>query len=142
MEALQEEKGSAILSQRYLFKSTLDAVLYLVVYLGLPLYSIIQGINHDDGTIYFTALSCCVCVVYDCFSRYDKASNKKRIQKIYGIGIVHGVLAMYIFYDIQCYMENGAVGCPWIYISLAVAPVIGGTDFFNMIRDDWRARGD
>lgn len=126
----------------YLFKGKLDAFLYLLVYFALPLYSIIKGINNEDGAIYFTALSCCLCVIYDCYSRYDENGRKSKIRKLYAIGIIHGLLALYTFWGIQEYYNNKALLPQWVYILLAVAPIIGGIDLGKMIRDDSRSRAD
>lgn len=141
---LEETRGASVgsLSDRYLFKGVVDAVLYLLVYFVLPLYSVVQGLYHMDGAIYFTALSCCFCVIYDCYSRYDKHGRRSKIIKIYCIAIIHGLLAVYTFFAIQYYLSEGILIFPWVYILLAVAPVIGGVDLIHIIRDDYRSRSE
>lgn len=132
--------GEPKVHTRYLFKSKLDGFFYLAVYFCLPLYSVVEGINHFDGIIFFTALSCCICVIYDCYSRYDESCTRAKVKKLYLIGILHGILAAYTVYGIRCYLSQIPLRCFWIYILLAVAPMIGIVDLAGMIRDDINAR--
>lgn len=138
-----EETATTAAQNPYLFKNVLDAACYLVAYFCLPLYSVIEGINRSDGAIFFTALSCCICVVYDCYSRYDKSCPRSKVKKLYAIGIPHFFLAMYALYSIQCYLNQNyefVLRFSWVYIFLALAPIIGAADLAQMIRDDINAR--
>lgn len=144
MSQITAEEATTTLAQSpYLFKNLLDAAGYLIAYFCLPLYSVVEGINRSDGAIFFTTLSCCICVVYDCYSRYDKNSPRSKVKKLYTIGIPHFFLAIYALYSIQCYLNQSydfVLRFSWVYILLALAPIIGATDFAQMIRDDINSR--
>lgn len=138
-----KETATTLEHNQYLFKGVFDAACYLVAYYGLPLYSVIEGINRSDGVIFFTALSCCISVLYDCYSRYDKSCSRSKVKKLYAIGIPHLFLAIYALYSIQCYLNQDydlALRFSWVYILLALAPIIGAVDVVQMIHDDINSR--
>lgn len=125
-----------------MFKGVVDATLYLAVYFALPLYSVVTGIDRADYNLFFTALSTCFCLVYDCYSRY-KGKNHPLNKKLYLIGVLYSLLGTYTFYMIQMYLEHLETQATFSiylylpYLLLAVAPVCGATDFFKIIREDW-----
>lgn len=107
-----------------------------MVYLFLPLISIVSSFQYEDGSILFTALSCCICVTYDCYTRYDKEGGRVRTFKIISIGILYAFLACVIYWGIQVYISSKVLPSPYAYIPLAVAPLVGIVDLFGIIRDD------
>lgn len=135
------EKGQAYTSEdttKYMFESGVDATLYLVVYFVLPLYSVVTGMSRADCNLFFTALSTCFCLVYDCYSRY-KSKNHPRNKKLYLIAGLYFLLGAYTFYMIQMYLETKDTSSIYLYLPyvlLAVAPICGAVDFFKMIRED------
>lgn len=139
-ETLKERTASSAPPSPYLFKDYLDAALYLIAYLVLPLYSVVDYINRSDAAILFTALSCCFGVIYDCRSRYDNDCGRHKAIKIWIIGIANAILFAYTIYSIQSYLSKNVLLCPYIYGFLGVAPVFGIIDLMLMARDNLKVR--
>lgn len=132
------ENASDFANGRYLFKSITDGVFYIAVYLFLPLASIWEGLSNKNASFFFTAFSCCICIVYDCYSRYSGAL-RERVWRIYLVGAVHFLLAGYTYFVIQKYTKEGGIGTGWLipFCFLSIAPILGGYDVFCMMREDY-----
>lgn len=125
---------------RYLFKNYLDAALYQVVYLIFPLYSLGIGAFFNYETAYLTALPCCIGVIYDSISRYDKEGYQQKFRKIATIIIINALLTAYTIGVVLCFAITEVNGCLWIYLLLLIAPIIGAYDLGQMILEDGRSR--
>lgn len=120
----------------YLFRDILDAILYLFVYFLLPFCSVLGSIELGTEAFFFTAFSCCVCLVYDCYTRYDKNGGFSKKRKLYIIGGLNVFLILLSVLNIYFYLSQNHFIFIWAYIALVIPPIIGFKDLLNMIADD------
>ena len=129
-----EAKQSTASASPYLFKG-------LLLYLVLPLLSILAALETENGSILFTALSCCICVIYDCYTRHNETDGRIKTAKIFIIGIIYAVELCLILWAVMQYL-SGHIGInPRIFLPLGIAPLVGLIDFGKMVWLEIMMRG-
>ena len=127
-------------SNRYLFKNYLDGFLYITVYFIFPLYSLGVGAFLNSDSVFITALPCCISVMYDGISRYDKLAYRQKLGKIVIIVIINFVLIAYTIGAMLFLIASQTYCSFWWYLLLLVAPFFGVYDLTQMAFEDWRSR--
>lgn len=90
----------------YLFRNPTEGILYFIVYLGLPMYTIFWGEMVGEISLVLALLSSDFGLFYDCCTRYDKNCPEKKKEKLYRLGTVCLLSTVVAFIDIQYYIVN------------------------------------
>lgn len=110
---------------RSLFKGPLDIFLYLLTFGALPLYSIYTGLANKSPNILFTALGCCICVMYDCYSRWDNREGIFDTVCLILLFIIYSGLLTYTFFMIGSELDREIMGPVWPFWLLFSSPGFG-----------------
>ena len=128
--------------QRNIYKSVLDAIIYFVLYLCIPLAQCIAYLLVDPSLFWFSAFLAVSSLLYDCYTRYNGNCSRGMRNKILWIGFVSFFLFVYtiIILIMRSNQVNIAESMRLPYLLLVVPFVISLRDgldaFFKAINKE------
>ena len=96
--------------EEYIFKGTLDTMLYGVIYIAIPVTQIFLGFGKDNMmNTYLCSFISMIGLLYDSHTRYTKGMEKIAKKKILVIGIIAFFLTLLSFMGMMIEIDGSKV---------------------------------